>query len=130
MKIIISESKLQNVFNTYLKSEHPHLFNLVKVPLRSEEDDTIYGYEFLDPEDQIFMYFQYFINEYDYDYVYNEKELEGFPKLVVASKLMGEIKAMFGNASYDLFKDWFEKTYNIPVNDIERRHKFYYNPEN
>ena len=124
MKIIISESRLQGVFNSYIESEHPHLLNLTKVPLRSEEDDTIYGYEFLDPEEGIWLYFNYFINEYDYDYIYDEKELEGFPKLSPSLKLMGELYSMFGKQSYDLLKNWFEQTYKLPVKEVEKRNKF------
>jgi hypothetical protein len=121
MKFIITESRLQGVFNSYIKSEHPHLSNLVKSPLIGEEDNEIYGYEFLEPEDQILLYFQYFIKDYNYDYLYDEKELEGFPKLVPTIRLMRELNGMFGNQSYDLFKNWFEETYKLPVKEVERR---------
>jgi len=120
MKFLITESKLQNLFNKYLRKEHPHLDKLNQVPLREEGEDEIYGYEFVDP-DGILMYFQHFMEPYNYDYLYDEQELEGFPKLVPTLKLMRELKGMFGDQSYGLFKNWFEETYKLPVKEVERR---------
>jgi hypothetical protein len=120
MKFLITESKLQNLFNKYLRKEHPHLNNLNQVPLREEGEDEIYGYEFVDP-DGILMYFQHFMEPYNYDYFHDGQELEGFPKLVPTLKLMRELKGMFGDKSYDLFKNWFEETYKLPVKEVERR---------
>jgi hypothetical protein len=122
MKFLITESKLQNIFNNYLKKEHPHLAYLNQAPFRKTDNDEIYGYEFVNPEG-IWMYFQYFMEPYDYDYLYDEQELEGFPKLVPILKLMRELKGMFGDQSYDLLKNWFEETYKLPVKEVERRNE-------
>lgn len=122
MKFLITESKLQNFFNNYLKKKHPHLGNLDPLPFRKTDNDEIYGYEFVEP-DGIWMYFQYFMEPYDYDYLYDEKELEGFPKLAPTLKLMRELKGMFGDHSYDLLKNWFEETYKLPVKEVERRNE-------
>ena len=122
MKFLITESKLQNFFNKYLKKEHPHLGNLNPLPFTKTDNGEIYGYEFVEP-DGIYMYFQYFMEDYDYNHIYDEQELEGFPKLVPTPKLMRELNGMFGDQSYDLFKNWFEETYKLPVKEVERRNE-------
>ena len=121
MKFILTESKLESFFNYYLKSNHPHLFNLFKDPLRKEDGREIYGYEFVEPEEQIIMYFVYLMNHEYYDYADDEKQSKGYPKLLPSLRVMTELKGMFGEKSYDLFKNWFEQTYKLPVNTVKRR---------
>ncbi len=121
MKFLITESKLESFFNYYLKSNHPHLFNLIQDPLHKDDNRKIYGYQFLEPEDQIYLYFYYVMDDEHYDYTDEEKESKGYPILAPTTKLMSELKGMFGEKSYDLFKNWFEQTYKLPVNTVKRR---------
>jgi hypothetical protein len=121
MKFLITESKLQSLFDKYLSKDHPHLFNLIQDPLHKDDNRKIYGYQFLEPEDQIYMYFYYIMDDEHYDYTDDEKKSKGFPQLAPTTKLMSELKGMFGEKSYDLFKNWFEQTYKLPVNTVKRR---------
>jgi len=84
MKFLITESKLESFFNYYLESNHPHLFNLIQDPLRKDDNRKIYGYQFLEPEDQIYMYFYYIMDDEHYDYTDDEKKSKGFPYLKVS----------------------------------------------
>lgn len=110
-----------------MKTEYPHLYNLEKVPLTSDDkflygsDKVLYGYEFLDPDDGITLYFQYFIDDEHYGLTDEEKNRKGYPKLAFSNKLIGQLKNMFGDGAYDIMTKWFEQVYNLPVKSVVRR---------
>jgi hypothetical protein len=111
MKILITESQMEDFFMTYLKKFKPELFNLSKYPTR-RSDKTVYGYDF-EIGDTLILVFEYLI-EPEWERDLNDE----FPKLRMTRKLKDEIQGMFGEEGIRLLVKWFEEYYQLPVKSI------------
>lgn len=111
MKFVLSQTQVQEFFDTQLKKLRPELFDLSRDILVDES--KVWGYQFYE-DSTMRLFFTY---KFEPQFSYDKKE--ELPKLVVTSKLANLLTGLFGEKSKVLIKNWFEKEYNYPINTVE-----------
>ena len=117
MKIIITESQVEAIFNNYLKKHKPELFELSKFPMKRADKKTIYGYEF-EIEDTLILIFEYLLFPDGGLYFPENIPTDAYPKLRITGKTREEMVNIFGNRGIGMLVKWFENHYKLPVNSV------------
>lgn len=101
---IISESKLESFFQTYLEKLYPYLDDLEQTSIMRSVDGVrqeVLGWRFRDSEGK--EYFRWF--------------LEG-PTLQVEESFWSELGNVFAMDVTEFFVKWFKTRYELPVSSI------------
>jgi hypothetical protein len=114
MKIIITESQIENMFGVYLKKFKPELFELSKFPMKRADKKTVYGYEF-EIGDTLILIFEYLL----YPEGSNEPN-DDYPKLGISRNIRNMVTNMFGEKGIKMLVNWFEDYYKLPVKSFDK----------
>jgi hypothetical protein len=126
MKILLKESQLESAFDKLMKKHEYHFI---------EDFDLSYlgvFHKYLPYEHNVKLFFETELDAFPetnnwyalYDPHFTHKEVnfsdkeineDDFPILYLTEGMFREEKSMLGDMFYPLYKQWFEKTFNLPV---------------
>ena len=126
MKILLKESQLESAFDKLMK-KHEN-------PVIEDFDLSYWGefYGYLPEGHNVKLFFETDIDSLPevnnwyalYDPYFTHKEVnfsnkeineDDFPILYLSDGMFRQEKSMLGDMFYPLYKQWFEKTFNLPV---------------